>query len=36
MPSYSSRVTGYTETLDPYEWRLDLSLDPTGMTRSNI
>ena len=36
MPSYSSRITGYTETLDPYEWRLDLSLDPTGMTRSNI
>ena len=36
MPSYSSRLIGYTETLDPYEWRLDLSLDPTGMTRSNI
>ena len=35
MPSYSSRLIGYTETLDPYEWRLDLILDPTGMTRSN-
>lgn len=36
MNAYSSRLIGYTETLDPYEWRLDLTLDPTGMTRSNI
>lgn len=36
MDAYSSRLIGYTETLDPYEWRLDLTLDPTGMTRSNI
>jgi hypothetical protein len=35
MRAYQSRLIGYTETLDPYEWRLDLTLDPTGMTRSN-
>lgn len=30
VPSYASRLIGYTERIDPYEWRFTISLDPYG------
>lgn len=32
VPSYASRVLGYTETLDPTNWALTFALDPFGWT----
>jgi hypothetical protein len=33
LDSYTSRVLGYTETLDPYAWELRYDLNPAGWTR---
>jgi hypothetical protein len=33
MPSYMSRVLGYTEVLDPYSWTIAFALNPAGWTR---
>ena len=32
VTTYSSRVIGYTERLDPYEWLITYVLDPYGWT----
>ncbi len=33
VEEYQARVVGYTETLDPYAWRITYSLSPQGWTR---
>jgi hypothetical protein len=33
MTSYTSRILGYTETLDPYQWSITYSLNPAGWTK---
>ena len=32
-PSYTSRVLGYKEILDPYQWSLTFALNPAGWTK---
>ena len=34
VTSYSSRVLGYTETLDPYDWLITYVLDPYGWSNT--
>lgn len=35
LETYTSRVLGYTETLDPYQWALRFDLNPAGWTRKD-
>ena len=35
MHEYTSRVVGYDETLDPYQWSITYRMNPAGLTERN-